>query len=375
MNHYVYKIEYTTNKGYIGCRSCLCDPADDTAYIGSSRHTPNDKIKVKKVLKVFSTREMALAYESFLHKLRNVAVNENFYNQAVQTSTKFSSQGLTAKDCKWVADKAKKRIHDHQKFATSVYEKHGVFIEYLSEYNGSSNPIMFKCPSCDISVIVNKASNHKHGQIMCKVCAKDAADKLQKTLVGSNRTDKQKEADLKRKTYTKENQTTKQLEGRVKAAKTATGQKVPSRGKPGTASMLFKPWYYITPEGEYHEMRDTTITQFIENSNGEFKRGSVFHATSAHCHELIHAGELKGYTFGFLPHPNKNIVCTSILDIKPWWYKSPSGIKVEVYIPREMFCSLGYVENLTPGIIKNGIRSGKPITKYEFKGWEFGLLN
>lgn len=375
MNHYVYKIEYTTNKGYIGCRSCTCDPADDTAYIGSSKHTPNDKLKVKKILKVFNTRENALAYESFLHKLRNVAVNENYYNQAVQTSTKFSSQGLTAQDCKWVADKAKRRILDHQKFVDSVYKKHGVSIEYLSEYTGSGNPIMFKCPSCNTAVTVNKASNHKHRQILCKVCAKEAADELQKILTGDNRTDKQKEADLKRKTYTGYNQTTKQLEGRVKAAKTATGQKVPSRGKPGTASILFKPWYYITPNGDYHEMKDTTITQFVENSNGVFKKASVFRATSAHCNELLYFGELKGYTFGFLPRPNKNIVCTSILDIKPWWYKTPDGVKVEVYIPREMFCSLGYVKNLTVGTIKNGIKSGKPITKYEFKGWEFGLLN
>ena len=375
MYHYVYRIDYTTNKSYIGCRSCKCIPEEDTEYIGSSKYTPNDKVKTKKILRVFSTRNNALAYESFLHKSRNVALSTNYYNQAIQTSTKFNSQGLTAESCEWIADKAQRRVLSHQEFVDSVYDRHNISIEYLSEYTGSSNPISFKCPKCNTAVTVNKASNHKHGQILCKVCAKKAADELQKTLTGDNRTDKQKEADLKRKTYVKENQTKKQLEGRVKAAKTATGQKVPSRGKPGTASMLFKPWYYITPEGKYHEMSDTTLTQFIENSNGVFKRGSVFHATSARCHELIHAGELKGYTFGFLPRPNKNIVCTSILDIKPWWYKSPSGIKVEVYIPREMFCSLGYVENLTPGVIKNGIRSGKPIAKYEFKGWEFGLLN
>lgn len=301
MNHYVYQITYNTNKKYIGCRSCKCLPEEDTKYIGSSKHTPNTEIKVKEILKTFATRKEAIAYEIYLHNLYNVHLNDEYYNQAKQTTTSFDTQGLKATHCEWVAKKAKQRVCSHLDFIKKAYLKHGVWIEYTSEYKGCKEPIEFKCPICNDVTKVSKAHNHLHKQIICKKCAKKAADLKQKTLIGDNRTDKQKAADIKRTTYKSSNQTPAQLEGNKKAAKTATGKKCKSRGKPGILSSLFKPWYYITPNGVRIEHRDITITEFIKTSNiAGLTRSKVFHATYKYTDKPVVKGDLKGYIFGFL---------------------------------------------------------------------------
>lgn len=93
MNHYTYKITYTTGKYYIGVRSCKCEPRDDTSYLGSSKHTPNELVLLKEILSIFKTRKEAIQHEIYLHNKYDVATNEMFYNKAKQTSTKFDTTG------------------------------------------------------------------------------------------------------------------------------------------------------------------------------------------------------------------------------------------------------------------------------------------
>jgi len=93
MYHYTYEITYTNNLKYIRVRSCKCKPSEDTAYIGSSKVTPNDKILMKLILKLHTTREEALQHEIYLHNYNDVAVNPLYYNKAKQTSTGFDTTG------------------------------------------------------------------------------------------------------------------------------------------------------------------------------------------------------------------------------------------------------------------------------------------
>lgn len=93
MYHYVYEIHYSTGKKYIGARSCKCPPEEDTLYLGSSKHTPDDQVVRKIILGVFTSRKEAIAKEIELHNLYDVARNPMFYNQAKQTSTGFDTSG------------------------------------------------------------------------------------------------------------------------------------------------------------------------------------------------------------------------------------------------------------------------------------------
>lgn len=284
--HYVYEIVYTTGKKYIGCRTSDVLPSNDTSYIGSSKHTPNDKVKEKIILGTFLTRELALEYECYLHNKLNVHLSKDYYNQAVQTSTKFSTQGLTKENCDWMRQAAENK----------------------------------------------------------------------KKYYGEFRTEKQKA-------------------GSIQAIKTATGQKVPSRGRKGAESNRFKPWYLISPKGEYREFLDITISDFLlTNHNTPFNRASIFHATINYEHIKIPRGKARDWIIGFLPKPISNYVCYPIANYS-WWYKPPGQPKIYVFgMSRRYFCSLNLVQNLTPQRIKQGILTGEPIKKGKFKDWQFGLI-
>jgi len=103
MYHYVYRItNKVLGKHYYGVRSSRCAPMDDlgTTYLSSSSdkqfktdQKANPANYKYKVVSMHLTRELALAKEVKLHKYFNVAVNQSFYNKAVQTSTKFSTFG------------------------------------------------------------------------------------------------------------------------------------------------------------------------------------------------------------------------------------------------------------------------------------------
>lgn len=94
IHHYVYET-YSEFDGrrYIGCRSCKCDPSEDN-YMGSFKDRSYKPTK-KTILQTFDSRADALAYEIYLHDLYDVARNPEFANRAKQTSTKFSTHGMS----------------------------------------------------------------------------------------------------------------------------------------------------------------------------------------------------------------------------------------------------------------------------------------
>lgn len=96
--HYVYLlISLAEDKYYIGSRTCTGSPEDDLYMGSSSIMTVEDKENCDKlVLREFSTREEAINYEVRLHGQFNVKDNENFWNVANQTSTKFDTTGRVA---------------------------------------------------------------------------------------------------------------------------------------------------------------------------------------------------------------------------------------------------------------------------------------
>ena len=101
--HYVYLItELSTNKKYIGSRSCDNKPEFDLGhkYYSSSKN----KIFIKNqkdnrdnynytILSMHQTREEAINEEIRLHDLYNVNHNPEFYNRSKQTSTGFDVGG------------------------------------------------------------------------------------------------------------------------------------------------------------------------------------------------------------------------------------------------------------------------------------------
>lgn len=106
MNHYTYLIQnLDKTMNYIGSRSCKCLPIED-CYWGTSKHLPWGKKgskqdqssqAIKTILQVFKTKQEALEHEIYLHNKYSVHTNENFWNQAKQTSTKFDTTGKTFK--------------------------------------------------------------------------------------------------------------------------------------------------------------------------------------------------------------------------------------------------------------------------------------
>lgn len=99
--HYVYRITNTVEqKHYYGARSSNIHPTQDIGikyfssssdkeFIAEQKLNP-DNFKYK-VIKIFETREEAIAMEIKLHAKFNVGVNESFYNKANQTNTGFDN--------------------------------------------------------------------------------------------------------------------------------------------------------------------------------------------------------------------------------------------------------------------------------------------
>ena len=86
--HYVYYSYEEWGRGYIGVRSCECDPELDTSYLGSfydKTFSPTNKV----ILQVFCSREEAIAAEVELHRFYQVDKNLHFANKVRQTTSKF----------------------------------------------------------------------------------------------------------------------------------------------------------------------------------------------------------------------------------------------------------------------------------------------
>jgi hypothetical protein len=91
--HYVYYTYEEWGRGYIGKRTCICVPEQDTEYMGSfsdKTFKPNHKI----ILAVFDTSREALAAEALLHDAYNVSKNQLFANKAKQTTEWFNTEGV-----------------------------------------------------------------------------------------------------------------------------------------------------------------------------------------------------------------------------------------------------------------------------------------
>lgn len=106
MFYYVYRItNKILNKHYYGFRSCKTHPKEDLGvkYISSTDKSficdqkENPQNYKYKVVKIFNNKVDDINLEVKLHGQLNVAINESFYNLAKQTSTKFTTAGISIK--------------------------------------------------------------------------------------------------------------------------------------------------------------------------------------------------------------------------------------------------------------------------------------
>lgn len=231
MNHYTYEIRFKNGMKYLGVRSCLANPEDDTGYLGSSKIIPPELYEtcVKTILGTFETRVEAVQDEIRRHKELDIALNPIYYNQVKQTSVGFDQAGTT------------KESHDHiRAMAEKLEGRTRQEFEYLDE-------------------TARKNSTRR----------------------GSNRTEKQKAADLKMRDK-------------------ETGPN-PRKGNTGSKSPKYKPWYYITPEGEYNEVY-TSIRNFVNTTNllPGVTYNSITRAVHVKGHTPMLRGKMRGYVFGYL---------------------------------------------------------------------------
>jgi hypothetical protein len=96
--HYTYYSYEEWGRGYFGSRTCKCLPEEDVKYFGSF-YDKNFKPTQKIILKGdYNTRAEADADEILLHDYFKVDINPHFANQAKQTSTKFTTNGMKRPD-------------------------------------------------------------------------------------------------------------------------------------------------------------------------------------------------------------------------------------------------------------------------------------
>ena len=109
MYHYVYRISCrSTNQHYYGVRSSKIEPELDVVVYRSSSRVVHQYIKTYgidnfkfKVLKLFSTRVDAMAYECFLHEKFNVDSNPKFMNLSRNRSTRAFYSAPGEKNNSW----------------------------------------------------------------------------------------------------------------------------------------------------------------------------------------------------------------------------------------------------------------------------------
>ena len=95
-----------------------------------------------------------------------------------------------------------------------------------------------------------------------------------------------------------------QIEGAKSMREKLTGVKNPGKAHHGTDNASFKPWYYITPEGNYVEIRDRTKEEMAAEFGVTFRQLTHrFHHSNQHRRARYKT--LKGYTFGNLPRPSE----------------------------------------------------------------------
>lgn len=157
--HYTYRItNIVEHKHYYGARSSKVHPTQDLGikYFSSSSDkeflteqlSNPDNFKYK-VIKIFETREEALALEIKLHAKFDVGVNESFYNKVKQTSIGFDTTGIQfrfSKENKEKLSKFQKDLWNDKEFRNTIgkarieksietKEKRGI------TYKGEKNPM------------------------------------------------------------------------------------------------------------------------------------------------------------------------------------------------------------------------------------------
>lgn len=136
--HYVYKITNhkpsDSRKYYIGVRTAKgCSPYEDTNYWSSSKYI-SEAIKEtgiesfsKEILSIWENREDAIKEEIRLHQEFDVANNNEYFNKAKQTSSKFNYDAtgkivsnetrkklsIAAKNRPAMSDEQKEKIRQH----------------------------------------------------------------------------------------------------------------------------------------------------------------------------------------------------------------------------------------------------------------------
>jgi len=91
--HYTYiSVDLSDNRMYVGSRSCKCEPEKDTLYFGSFTDKTFKPV-VKKILKIFESREEAFKHEIYLHFILDVANDPRFANRARVTTRGFTWLG------------------------------------------------------------------------------------------------------------------------------------------------------------------------------------------------------------------------------------------------------------------------------------------
>lgn len=109
------------------------------------------------------------------------------------------------------------------------------------------------------------------------------------------------EAAKKKSSLRGSNRTEAQILGQIKCQKTITGTKNPAKGNPSTAHPRYRPWYYITPQGEYVEIYDTVRNYIAEKkAPSKFNQRAITYAMCVKCHLPLLKGGLKDYVFGWL---------------------------------------------------------------------------
>jgi hypothetical protein len=121
MKHYVYYSYEEWGRGYLGCRSCKCNPEEDTSYFGSFSDPAFNPTR-KVVLETFETRKEALEAEVLLQAFFDVVKNSHFANRAKHTSSGFYYEKLTPEHSRAVSEANRKRklsVETKQKISES----------------------------------------------------------------------------------------------------------------------------------------------------------------------------------------------------------------------------------------------------------------
>jgi hypothetical protein len=102
--------------------------------------------------------------------------------------------------------------------------------------------------------------------------------------------------------YSGTGRTPAQKAGDKRTAEKLRGIKNPAKGFPSISNNQFKPWYYITPSGEYVEVFDTTKLDYASKLGVTSRQLSHrFHYTNEHKQGKY--SPFKGWIFGNLPRP------------------------------------------------------------------------